>query len=72
MSGNCAGFVLRLLFEPYFIYSPYSRLVVVVKSQHIVPTDGDGQHKIGREANRQQEITQSWNGSGWKGPLNVF
>lgn len=37
MSGNCAGFELRLLFKPYFIYSPYSRLVVVVKSQHVVP-----------------------------------
>lgn len=73
MSGNCAGFELRLLFKPYFICSPYSRLVVVVvKSQHIVPRDGDGQHEIGRETNRQQEITESWNRSGWKGPLNVI
>lgn len=54
MSGNCAGFELRLLFEPYFIYSPYSRLVVVVKSQHIVPRDGDGQHEIGRETDSKK------------------
>lgn len=72
MSGNCAGFEFRLLLAPYFIYSPYFRLVMVVKSQHLVPIDGDGQHKKGRETNRQQEITESWNSSGWKVPLNVI
>lgn len=71
MSGNYDEFELRVLFKPYFICSPYSRLVVV-KNQHIVPADGDGQHKAGREANRQQEITESWNSPDWKGPLNVF
>lgn len=66
MSGKCAGFELRLLFKPYFIYSPYSRLVVVVKSQHVVPMRWAGGQT------EKQEITESWSSSGWKGPLTVF